>query len=480
MINNKLITFSLFFVSLILGFATFTLRSYSAGEPSSYAYISASSELGENDWYTSAVTVTIEATAAAGVQSITYWLNSGSPTTINAAQTIQTFPQEGQNTLYFYATDTNGVREVSTNELNFKIDTIAPRSWNNFNADRQGNNHTFDFSINVNDTTSGLSTTSPQVQYSVDNGATFGYYSNLTQCNSTFNLNQWYSLTNQSYANGATSGTLTTPTIDVCNSNWEVCKIIQFRVKDLAGNTAERKICLFGAWMQAANGNVYSEGPISMDSSGAEDNNDAVIFSPNTVSNFTNTTGYISSPYSHDPLNDYSYATLQAKYGSAAQALPSGRLPTTSGWYSYSGNLTVSSSLIPSGFSNNQNLAVVVLVDGNLTIREDIEPHTSSVYMFVVSGRISVDKDVSNLQGIFVSAGEFESSYNGGNNQPQLVIRGAVWADGGFDLSRSLSGNANNNTPAELFTLDPSIYLNQNFATLFTGTSKYIWREVSN
>lgn len=271
---NSIIIATLITFSLLLIFNFHYSILFATSEPTSVAYISAGSVLADNGWYKSAVTVTIEGTSP-DVASLTYWLNGNNPAIAIGSLTTQSFPQNGQNTLYYYATDSNGIRELATNELHFKIDTTASRNWRLFKADQNGNDHTFDFYINVEDTASGLDSAQAQVQYSTNGGLNYGYNTPTTTCNN-FTPDSWITLTGQSFASGDDNGQLSTPTIDMCNSNWSVCKFIRFKIKDMAGNESERTICLFGAWMQATTGNVYSKGYIDITSSGTE----SVIFPP--------------------------------------------------------------------------------------------------------------------------------------------------------------------------------------------------------
>lgn len=452
-----------------------SIKIFAIGEPTSIAYISADSELGDNGWYTSAVSVTIEGTSS-DVTSLTYWLNAGQPSTATGDLTTQTFAQNGQNTLYYFATDSNGVRELTTNQISFKVDTVAPRNWRLFNATQNGNNHTFNFNISVDDAASGIANNNAQIQYSTDGGDSFGFNTPTTSCNN-FSNNGWITLSGQSFSNGANTAQLLTPTIDVCNSNWDVCKIIRFKVEDLAGNESEKKVCLFGAWMQAVSGNIHSLGNISMNTTGAEDNNDGIIFSEGSISNFTSVGGYRSTPYQNGGFEDLRFANLGAKYIPTSSALPSGRLPTQSGFYYINGNLSVTSTTIPSGFSSAKDFAAIILINGNLTINTNITTDNSSVIMFVLNGNVDVNRSVNNIDAIFISDGTFDTSYNGTSNN-QLTMRGGIWTGGGIEFSRSLSNSANNTTPAEKIIFPSSIFLNQSLSNLLVGSNRFVWREV--
>lgn len=182
--------------------------------------------------------------------------------------------------------------------------------------------------------------------------------------------------------------------------------------------------------------------------------------------------------YPVDQFSQMSFAQLAPKYVPQASSLPSGDLPTQTGWYYQNGNFTVSSSTIPSGFSSAQDFSAIFVVNGDLIISQDLQVADSSVLVFVVAGDIDIDKNVESIKSILVADGQFDSSYNGNSNR-QLVVEGAVWVGEGLDLSRSLGSPNNNADPAELFIYKPDILLKSNLATLFSGAKRFIWRELT-
>ena len=80
---------------------------------------------------TSPVTVNLSATdnpagiGGSGVASITYWVDSGSTTTVNASTAAPTVTGDGAHVLSFFATDNVG-NVSSTQTQNISIDTVAP------------------------------------------------------------------------------------------------------------------------------------------------------------------------------------------------------------------------------------------------------------------------------------------------------------------------------------------------------------------
>jgi hypothetical protein len=362
--------------------------------------------------------------------------------------------------------------------VSFKIDTVSPKNWRNFTATRQGNSHTFNFGITVDDATSGLDKNNIQMQYSVDDGVTWGYYQNLTSCSSNWVSDGWISLSSQSFASGATTGTVVTPTLDVCNSNWDVCKIIKYRVPDIAGNVSEQKVCIFGAWTQTVGGDIFSVGPIAMQSGATQTSATDIVGSGGTITNFNSSNNWYTPNYAtNTTLDDIDYTHFYPKVSAQAQQLPGGRIPGISGYYHYNGNLTISSTVLSGVASNIQNVAVILFVNGDVTINTNINLHPSTVLMIVALGDITFDKSVTSVSGIFVSDGEIDTAYNG-NTTPQITVNGMMYSLNGITLSRSLTNQDNNTMPAEKLKYMPSYLLNRNLLTLISGTSKYIWKEL--
>jgi alpha-tubulin suppressor-like RCC1 family protein len=81
---------------------------------------------GTNDWFKSNVTVDLNAIDNSGkVKSITYSLNGGAPTTVNAASTSLDITTDGTTTLDYYATDDAGNTETAKT-LTIQLDTTPP------------------------------------------------------------------------------------------------------------------------------------------------------------------------------------------------------------------------------------------------------------------------------------------------------------------------------------------------------------------
>lgn len=145
------------------------------------------------------------------------------------------------------------------------------------------------------------------------------------------------------------------------------------------------------------------------------------------------------------------------------------------------GDGTITNINVPAG-----NIAW--FIDGNLTITDNIVVPSSSSIAFIVSGNITVNSAVSNIQGIYVAGGPFTDVDASGVAGPRLEVNGAVYA-GSVSLPRKLGGACatdtrpgypqpcnNVQTPAESFVFDPKYLANLN--TLI-GTPAVNWQEVA-
>ena len=104
---------------------------------------------------------------------------------------------------------------------------------------------------------------------------------------------------------------------------------------------------------------------------------------------------------------------------------------------------------------------------------------------FVVQGNITIDKDVTFLDGIFITNGDFNTSTNTDDDDPvacgtlvdreQLVINGAVYVFGQACFTRDLTYD-NEDQPAEKINFEPKyLWLFQDSI----GESKAFYRELS-
>ncbi len=367
---------------------------------------------------------------------------------ITTTQTNFAVSASGNHSLSYHSADFSGNVETPRNTT-FKIDTKAPSKWVNFSLTQSGNTHTFIVSIRASDAISGIDVSTAQFQYSVDEGATWGYYSTLTGCNTTFNSG-WANASTSPNSDGSTTVTVSTPAIDFCNSNWATSKKIRFRVSDMAGNLSQSSdFTINGAWVQVGSGEIGSNFDIGMQTGSQTAH---LVTSKGSLSGITSSSGWYLEDYDHT-LPFQTYSTWYSKYPTTT-SLPSGRLPTASGRYRVNSDFTIASSTLPSNLSTRQNISAVIFINGDLNVNTNYSLHATTGYIFIVNGDVTVGNSVSSVDGYFISDGEFDV----GSGSTALTITGGVQADS-FNLKRSLSGNQNTSNPAETFNFHTKYFI---------------------
>jgi hypothetical protein len=444
--------------------------------PTTTYSIDASAVTGSNGWYISAVPITLQVTQGTNpVQSITYWIDSGGATTINASSTTITLIAQGSHTLNFYAKDTSDNQEV-TKSFSYKIDLVAPGSWNSFVVTNTGNAHTFTITDKVSDKTSGIDNLTAEFQYSVDDGSTWGYYSNLNSCSSTWNNSAWRGISVTPNTPGTTTAvTVNVPTTDYCNSNWANTKFIRIRIRDMAGLLSTKQYALMAPWMQTTGGDVHSEGMIDMTTEGTNSTTGIVSTASNTINNFSSSQGWEIYNYPNTSISSTVFLDYYNKVNNRAITMPA-NIPSTSGVYKTT-DLVVTSSTLPSGIATIQNLSLVILVNGDLYIDTDINLHPTSSIVWMVSNDTGIKGTVTTVDSNFFTGGNFNSTYNGGSDN-QLTIEGSVTAFGSITLDRSLKGTDNLNSPAEIINYNPRIFTNPLLTTYLNLSPNTVWKEV--
>ena len=414
---------------------------------------------------------------------IVYWDSVSLYEGASASQTNFTVSSQGSHLVNFFSTNNDLVNEVTKQTDEFKIDTVSPGNWREFAVTQAGNDHTFIVSIKVDDVTSGLDPSSAYYNYTVD-GINFGYYSNLTNCNSTWIPEDpskdpqevgsgWRLLNVNPSTSGATSAKLTTDTIDFCNSNWDLNKAVKFRIKDMAGNEARKEQVLNGAWLRVESGDFYSKGGINFKAEAEA--SDLISSGTFPINNLVSDRGWYVAPYSSTISETYSKWFSKFKTKSH---LPAGKLPLVNGVYFQSGNYTIDQNTIPTVLATTQNLAAVIFIEDDLTINKDFFLDKTSGYVFVIGKDLRTYKKVDNIAGYYIVDGKIDTGYNG-NDGEQLKINGGLVGNGDWHLGKSLSANKNLTTPAEIITFPINYFVNRNLINLITGGSKFIWTEVA-
>lgn len=383
------------------------------------------------------------------------WIDAANiSNSLTATTTTVSIGTDGIHTLRYYSTDRAGNIE-DTHLVNFKIDQTPPGNWHDSGAIRGlfGSDHELYVYTNVDDATSGLSVFTDRYQYFTKTQNTFGYYSNLLSCNSTWNINGWFLLISPPFSPGVKSAYLITPKTDFCSNDWKVCKTVRFYSEDMAGNVAIKDYCINGPWISViGEGIVGSVGGIDMVSEAVDDNTDGVIeLGNNLISFFSTSKDWIVR--NHDLNTEYNYDKF---WGIAKNKSTLGStLPVSSGIYYVNGNLTVGNSQVPSRYDSNIFNAVV-FVNGILTIDRDVEINSNSTLLFIVKGDVKINKSVSRAYYGAISDGTLFTAYNiqEGDATGTLFLKGLYIADR-IRLQRTLQGTNNRNDPSEDFTYEP-------------------------
>jgi hypothetical protein len=380
----------------------------------------------------------------------------------------------GNHTMTYFATNNDNVAEAEKT-VAFKMDAQGPGNWRSLAQIESGNDHTFKFEITVDDTVSGLATNTGEYQYSLDGGSTWGYYSDLLSCNSTWIQDGWISTVQSPDNPGVSTTTLKTPSTDFCDSDFGNCeKKVRFRIKDIAGNFSARDHCLNSAWFLVQGGDIHSVGSISPSALAITD---WLATSFGTIGNLTSNVSWLLPDYGLNWTLQSVYDQWWSFYYSGAQALPGGKLPASgTGFYRVASSFTVDGNTLPANIST-ADVTAVVFINGNLSINSDFSMKSTSSYIFIISGNLLINGSVKNMTGTYLSQGEFDD-HSGGSSKDQLTLSGAAWAIGGYKLDRDLGKSQNTSTPSEKFVLQPGLFLNQNLRNLLAGEAHVSWREV--
>lgn len=451
---------------------------------------SLSGTLGANSWYTTSVDVDLVAVDNDGqVASTEYWVDDGTHNTITylpggPTQVEFNVSSDGNHTISYFSTNSDGVQEAVKTTPSFKIDTSAPANWRNFTA-TQLNDHTFALSITVDDLPSGLDVSTAYYNYSVD-GVNYGYYTNPSACNSGFvsqdaskNPDEagsgWRPVPTVSpNLDGSITVTMTTEYVDFCNSNWNLSEAVQFYIKDMAGNESYKLQLLFGPWISIT-GDFHSQGAVNFSTQGNVDYLVSSKISP--INNMISAKGWYTAPYDI-PLSNMSYAYWYSRLGSPTTGLPSGDLPSVKGVFRVNNDFTIDSNTLPAGLSTAQNFGAVVFINGSLTINTNFSLHPSSGIVFIVRDNLRTSRTVDAVSGFYIVDDNVDFSYNGNNNH-QLVLTGGVVGSGTWRFGKNIGGTGNVGTAAERFIQNPGYLANRDLTGYLSTAASYQWTEVA-
>lgn len=410
------------------------------------------------------------------------WMDAVSISTamVPSTTTFTVGSDSASHTVEFYAVDFLGNTETYScttpkkHCITFKSDATAPTNWHDSGAVRNifSPSYLLWAYTNVDDPTSGISTFSDSYQIHTELHADYGKFSNIFSCSSTWQPNSWLFLITPPFVPGAKTVYLVTPPTSFCNNNWRACKIVRFKAEDMAGNVAMKDFCINGPWIELrGEGVVRANANIDMLSEGQSDNTDGLIESGGTrVDFFTSTEDWIVKE-SPTPTN-YDY---DAYYSLAKNKthITDDMLRANTGTYRLSGDFTIDTGAIPTGYTSS-TFNQVVFVDGDLTISNNVDISASSTALFIVKGDVNIDKTVETVGIAIFADGDINTAYNvaEGDATPTLNFKG-VYSTNKFISQRTLQGTNNSSTPSESFTYEPKYLIQQKD---FFGKYSVYWK----
>jgi hypothetical protein len=447
-------------------------KAYSIGSDNSVQFIANSSSLAvDSDWTQLTLDFTVTQANAVGVYldlgiagAGTVWFDAAT-LTASALSTKTSFnvgSDSDNHKVEFYSIDNaNNIEAYSCtapvkNCITFKLDTTPPGNWHSSGAFRGlGSSHELYVYTNVSDATSGLSIRTDKYQYLTDLNPTFGRFSDISKCNSTWQVNQWVNLMTVAFSNGVKNAYVVTPRTNFCNNDWKTCKTVRFYAEDLAGNSTTKEYCINGPWISlSGKGTVRANHNITMLSEADGYNTDGLIETAgNSIDFFNSSTG--QKLRNSNVILGKTYDDFWNSATSSKTQISNNLLRTTSGVFYINGNFNINNSSLPNAYRTS-NFSQVVFINGDLTVSVDVDTTNATAALFIVKGDVKVLKAVDQLEiGIFGDK-KFYTAYNvtEGEATPTLALRGIYKAEE-FVFQRTLQGTNNSNTPSEEFIFEP-------------------------
>ena len=455
-------------------FKVYAVSPDAESQPTVFTQISQSSTLtGTNDWTQISLNFVVNVDNAVGVYIDlglngpgTVWFDAITITdSVSSAQTTFTVGADGVHTVSFYSidrannTETYSCTGTIKNCVNFQIDQVPPGNWHDSGAFRDPNDssHVLYVFTTVEDPTSGVSTLSDKYQYLTDFNPEFGSYSNISACNSTWQIDQYVSLAPPSYSSGDNSAYLITQKTDFCNNDWKTCKIVKFYTEDVAGNSVTKDYCINGPWIQFnGKGIVRANGGIDMISEPPSTNTDGLVEVGNSLISFFTSTNNLRLFNSPQPTN-YDYD----KFLETVTATPTNinALNTQSGVFLIDSDFEIINATLPGDY-DSATFNQIVFVNGNLRISDDIELSGSSTALFIVKGNVEIARDVEVINIAIAADGDFYTAYDASVGQASRTLNlSGFYSANKFYFQRTLQGTNNSVTPTEYFTYEPKYLL---------------------
>ena len=198
------------------------------------------------------------------------------------------------------------------------------------------------------------------------------------------------------------------------------------------------------AWFETTEGDVGSQGNVNISQRApdapAKYNSEYLVAGSSLGSNVKSENNWKISGYSGHRLvpggSVYNYLADRFRSkasGSEICNIPAG-LPPGNNFYQCTGDAQFHVGNGPNG--NN-----VFFIDGNLVVDGNLTLASSDSSIFIVKGNITINSDVTRIDGIYVAGGQFSDATDTSDESgAQLVINGSVFADS-VRLNRYLGGS---------------------------------------
>jgi len=420
---------------------------------------------GQNDWTKVSLNFVVNAQDVIGVYMDvglngvgTMWVDAVNiAASILPKVTFTVATDSAAHVVQYYAVDRAG-NEEGVKNVTFKIDQTPPGNWRDAGAVRalSGNDHELYLWTHVDDVTAGFSPETDKFQYTTKHNPGFGTFEDLTGCASTWQPDDWATTATIPPLPGDHTAYLVTPKVDFCDSEWKICKYVRFYAEDMAGNNASKDICINGPWIKVrGKGIVGTSNIIDMVSEAVDYNTDGLIETGGDSSNFFDSSAHLHFRESPAPP-DYNYDNLSAlSTGSKITISTSGDLVSSSGVYKVDGNYEITSHKIPGNY-DEASFNQIVFINGDLKISSDIKVASGSTALFIVKGKVEIQKNVTDMEIGLIADGRIYTAYNitEGEHSSTLILKG-VFICNKFVFQRTLQGTQNEYYPSEDFTYEP-------------------------
>lgn len=409
--------------------------------------------------------------------SVTYWDDVRILTSESREQKI-VLPliPDGVNTISYYSLDDLGRQEV-LQQLLVRKDTRVPNPWKDITTTEGLCGGCFDTRLIIADSESGVLVSSAKYRYFTNQSSQL--WSDWLPVTSVLEVG-----TGQQASDGETFPVQLSTGEVAFGDTTEGPFRVQFVVGDVAGAISVSPVYgLFNPWLSVSdNSSIYARGAISVYAPPDASLLTSVdVESGDAVNSFPSHGPYVDQ-YVHDLAESSQLDEVLTNYSTMKSTADTcgPELSVVDGMCRYTSNFTLTPESLGNQFLTVEH-SNIILVEGDLTIQTNLSEVTNVSTMFIVEGNIYVSGIVTQISGMFISQGFFDSDSGQLATQP-LTINGSVFSLTGLYFSRDqgAGGPGDNETiPSEVVIWQPKFLLNPVIINLVQGnTNDYQWREV--